>query len=103
MLMKKAIWWLSNVFNSDKGFSDFAYLGDLRKYSLEEMQLKLSGHWKQEVTSYTTYQVVKWSDKQSSYSIYYTLNGEFIQIKEEVWKNENEVSIRPLRTDFEFN
>jgi hypothetical protein len=102
MLMKKVIWWLSSVF-TPKGFSDFAYLGDLRKFSLPEMQLKLHGRWTQEVTFYTTYQEVKWSDKDSSYSIYYTLNGDFIQIKEEVWKKEKEISIRPLRTDFEFN
>lgn len=102
MLTNWVIWWLNNLFKSD-GFSDFAYLGDLSKYSLDEIQLKLLGRWKQEVTYYTTYQAVKWSNKTSSYSIYYTLTGQFIQIKEEVWKKQNEVSIRPLRYDFEFN
>jgi hypothetical protein len=102
MLTKKVIWWLSNLFTSSQ-FSDFAYLGDLRKYHLTEVQAKLKGRWKEDTEVFTTYQVVKWTNAQSAYSIYYTLTGEFIQIKEEVWKKENEVSIRPLRTDFNFH
>lgn len=101
MLTKKVTWWLSSLF-ARNGFFDFAYLGDLSKYRLAEMQSKLHGRWKQEVTLYTTYQMVRWSDKHSSYSIYYTLSGDFIQIREEFWKKENEISVRPLRKDFEF-
>lgn len=102
MLMRRVIWWLSNVF-APKGFSDFAYLGDLRNYRLDEMQSKLNGSWKEEITRYSSYQLVKWSNLHSIYIIYYTLKGDFIQIKEEVWKKENEISIRPLRKDYEFN
>jgi len=102
MLTKRVIWWLSNLFLKER-FSDFAYLGDLRKYQLKEMQSKLKGSWKEEITRYSSYQLVKWSNLHSIYIIYYTLAGDFIQIKEEVWKKENEVSIRPLRTDYEFN
>jgi hypothetical protein len=99
--MKKAIWWLNNLFRSHD-FSEFALLGDLRKFHLSELQMKLGGRWKEKITKHTSYQLVNWSNRKSSYSVCYTLQGEFIQIKEELWKNENEISIRPLRKDFEF-
>ncbi len=101
MLMRRLIWWLSYVFFPE-GFSDFAYLGDLSKYHLKEMQSKLNGSWKEEITLYSSYQLVKWSNRHSICIIYYTLAGDFIQIKEEVWKKENEIFIRPLRKDYEF-
>ncbi len=101
MLMRRLIWWLSYVFFPE-GFSDFAYLGDLSKYHLKEMQSKLNWSWKEEITLYSSYQLVKWSNRHSIYIIYYTLVGDFIQIKEEVWKKENEIFIHPLRKDYEF-
>ena len=101
MLMRRLIWWLSYVFFPER-FSDFAYLGDLSKYHLKEMQSKLNGSWKEEITLYSSYQSVKWSNRHSICIIYYTLAGDFIQIKEEVWKKENEIFIRPLRKDYEF-
>lgn len=102
MLKKRVIWWFSKLFTT-RGFSDIAYLGDLRKYHLSELQLKLKDRWEEEIVVFSTYKLVKWSNYDSSYTVYYTLSGEFIQIKEEVWKDENEVCIRDLRSDFKFS
>jgi hypothetical protein len=102
MLKKTVICWFNNLFSSN-GFSDFGYLGDLRKYHLTDLQSRLKGRWKDEITVFDSYKLVNWSNSTTSYTVYYTLNGEFIQIKEEVWKAENEVCIRPLRSDYKFS
>jgi len=102
MLMKKALWWLNNLLTSHD-YSEFALLGDLSNIHLSELRMKLGRRWKEKITLHASYQLVNWSDRDSSHTICYTLQGEFIQIREEIWKKENEVWIRPFRTDFEFN
>ena len=79
--------WFNNLFLNSE-FSDFAYLGNLSQYDLSEMQSQLSTIWKEETKVYETFQIVTWSNTNSSYSICYTLSGVFVQIKEESWKKE---------------
>ena len=101
MLMKRAIWYLNNLFSSSD-FTDFAYLGDLRNYRLSDLRAKLQQNWNEEIQTHTSYQLVTWSNSHSSYTVCYTLQGEFVQIVQEVWKKENLISNRPLRADIEF-
>ncbi len=97
MFLIKMKYWFTNFFSKDT-YSDFAYLGDLSNYSLEEMRTRLKSTWFEETLVYDEYQMVTWTNRQSSYSLVYTLTGEFIQIKEEKWLNEqlafiNEVNL----------
>ena len=87
MFLKAMRSWYNNLFLNNK-FSDFAYLGDLSQYHLTDIQNQLSAIWKEESLVFEKYQIVTWSNKNSSYSICYTLSGKFIQIKEEKWVNE---------------
>ena len=87
MFLKAMISWYNNLFLNNK-FSEFAYLCNLSQYHLTDIQNRLSGIWREEISVYEAYQIVTWSNKNSSYSIYYTLSGKFIQIKEEKWVNE---------------
>lgn len=67
----------NNVFLNSK-FSDFACLGDLSQYHLTDMQNQLSATWIKETKMHETFQVIAWSNKNSSYRFCYTLSGEFI-------------------------
>ncbi len=87
MFLKTMRSWYNNLFLNNK-FSEFAYLGNLSQYHLTDIQNRLSTIWSEEISVYEAYQIVTWSNKNSSYSIYYTLSGKFIQIKEEKWVNE---------------
>lgn len=57
-------------------FSEFAYLGDLSIYSLEELSVLLHQYKKEErVEGQINY--VKWSNKHSVYIFEYNLAGKF--------------------------
>lgn len=88
MFLKKVKRWFNNVTGQNR-FSDFAHLGDLRQYSLAELQMKLKSKWSMETLSFVDYQSVRFSNRLSVYTLLYTLGGEFIQIKEEKWMDEH--------------
>lgn len=88
MFLKKVKWWFNNVTDQNR-FSDFAHLGDLRQYSLSELQAKLSGVWTKETEVLGDYQLVRFTSRLSMYTLMYTLSGEFVQIKEEKWLDEH--------------
>jgi hypothetical protein len=96
MFLKKAIYWLIDLLSA-KQFSDFAFFGDLRLYSLSDLRKVLGKNWIEKVLLFDTYQSITWSNSLSSYTLYFTLNGEFIQIKEEVWKIEKMVFSHNLK------
>ena len=90
--------WYNNLFLNSK-FSDFAYLGDLSQYHLTDIQNRLRAIWSEEISVHETYQIVTWSNKNSSYRICYTLNGKFIQVLEEKWIKENLIFSYDLKLD----
>jgi hypothetical protein len=81
------IYWFIDFLPS-RQFSDFAFLGDLHLYSLSELRNLLSKNWNEKIVIYDSYQSITWSNKLCVYTVIYTLEGNFIQIKEELWKRE---------------
>lgn len=78
----KLLFYVDKKFNLI-GYSDFAYLGDLSKYTMSELRFKLSHDWKESIVLFPNHRSVKWSKGYISYTLLFTLTGEFIQIKEE--------------------
>ena len=66
-------------------FSKLARLGDLKKYSLDELKGHLS-KWKFQSIVKDELIVAEWSNTFSSLKALYSLDGEFVQIVEERWK-----------------
>ena len=82
---------MKSIFNSlffNNKFSEFAQLGDLSQYHMTDIQNHLNSCWHEEVLVHESYQLVTWSNKNSSFTICYSLSGVFIQIKEEKWVDE---------------
>ena len=88
MFLKAMRYWYNNFLVTNH-FSEFAYLGDLSQYDLTEIKNLLGSSWKVVTMMYDLFQLVTWSNKSSMYRIYYTTNGEFVQIKEERWIKEH--------------
>ena len=78
----KLLYCADKKFNRN-GYSDFDYLGDLSRYTMSELQFKLSRNWKETIVLFPNHRSVKWSKGYISYTLLFSLTGEFIQIKEE--------------------
>ena len=74
------------MFFKDK-FSLFAYLGDLSKYSFQELKEKLFDDYHLSISEDIDKFTAKWCDKATEIEIYYTLDGHFIKIKSEKWQD----------------
>jgi hypothetical protein len=99
MFLKKVSYWLNSHFKPST-FSDFAYLGDLKRYHLTDLQNKLKDDWKEEICYAETHQEVTWHNDLSSYTVYFSLQGDFIQIKDEIWKSENLTFTRDFKEEY---
>jgi len=88
MFLKAMRYWFNNLFLFNH-YTEFAYLGKLSQYDLIEIKNLVGSSWKVETMLFDLFQLVTWSNKIFLCSIYYTLDGEFVQIKEERWIKEN--------------
>jgi hypothetical protein len=86
--MKSKVKLLYNKLFRDK-FSILAELGDLSKYSFEQMCLHLS-YWEMKVLQNDHYFDATWQNKSNLITIRYELQStKFIQIIDEEWKHFN--------------
>ena len=67
-------------------FSKLALLGDLRQYSINELNEHLSG-WKFTSAIQGDIITAEWCGSSTTLIAIYTLEGKFIQILEERWKS----------------
>ncbi len=67
-------------------FSKLALLGDLRQYSMNELNAQLNT-WKFKSSVQAEVVTAEWSTSSTSIVVLYTLDGKFIQILEERWKS----------------
>jgi len=74
------------VFWKDE-FSLFAYLGDLSKYTLEQLKEKVFDDYDLSISEDIDKLTARWCDKATEIEIYYTLDGHFIKIKSEKWND----------------
>lgn len=81
------------IFFKEK-FNIFADLGDLSKYSLEELKDQVSGSFHFEVELHNDINIVKWEDCKYRLIMHYTPQGKFIKIFSETWKNTNQTFTR---------
>jgi hypothetical protein len=70
-------------------FSLFVDLGDLSKYSFEELKKLTSHHFQLDIIEYQDMFTAKWEDSSTELEVNYTLEGKFIKIKSENWKKLN--------------
>ena len=70
-------------------FSVFADIGDLSKYSFEELKKLTSHHFKLDIIQCQDMFTAKWEDSTTELEVNYTLEGKFIKIKSENWKKLN--------------
>jgi hypothetical protein len=70
-------------------FSLFANLGDLSKYSFEELKKLTSYHFQLDILKGQDMFTAKWEDSSTKLEVNYTLEGKFIKIKSENWKKIN--------------
>jgi hypothetical protein len=67
-------------------YSLFADIGDLSKYSFEDLK-KLTLHLFQlDIIKDQDMLTAKWQDSSTVLEVHYTLEGKFIKIKSESWK-----------------
>jgi hypothetical protein len=67
-------------------FSKLALLGDLRQYSMNELNAQLNT-WKFKSSVQAEVVTAEWSTSSTRIVVLYTLDGKFIQILEERWKS----------------
>ncbi len=72
-------------------FSDFAKMGDLSKFTFDELKAA-DLNFKIDTKVINDVMLTKWTNNNSIYEIIYTLSGKFIKIKSETW----------LKPDFHF-
>jgi hypothetical protein len=65
-------------------FSKLAQLGDLRQYSLKEMQMELK-NWRYSFSKSNENLTAIWSNRTTMISILYDKEGKFVKILEERW------------------
>ena len=70
-------------------FSLFVDLGDLSKYSFEELKKLTSHHFQLDIIKCQDMFTAKWEDSSTELEVNYTLEGKFIKIKSENWKKLN--------------
>ncbi len=78
-----------------KKFEIFAELGDLSKFTFDELKSQVKG-FKLEVQIENEIMEAKWYNSQSIVVINYKLNGNFIKIKSNTW-------LKPYYQHFEIN
>ncbi len=74
-------------------YSAFARIHDLSKYNLEEIK-QFAHTMDMRILEKGLYQLVEWSDKNTSMIIEFHLDGRFHKIVQEVWKDEDQVFTR---------
>ena len=70
-------------------FSLFADIGDLSKYSFEELKKLTFHHFQLDILKGQDIFTAKWEDSSTVLEVNYTLEGKFIKIKSENWKKIN--------------
>jgi hypothetical protein len=67
-------------------FSLFADLGDLTQFSFESLKEKIATQYSLVVKNENDKIIATWSDKYTELVVYYFLDGRFMKIKSETWK-----------------
>ena len=70
-------------------FSLFVDLGDLSKYSFEELNSRTLHLYQLDIIKFQDMFTAKWKDISTELEVNYTLDGKFIKIKSEKWKKSN--------------
>jgi hypothetical protein len=70
-------------------FSLFVDLGDLSKYSFEELNSRTLHLYQLDIIKFQDMFTAKWKDISTELEVNYTLDGKFIKIKSEKWKKLN--------------
>ena len=70
-------------------FSLFVDLGDLSKYSFEELNSRTLHLYQLDIIKFQDMFTAKWKDISTELEVNYTLEGKFIKIKSEKWKKLN--------------
>ncbi len=75
-----------NSRSESDGFSEIGKLGDLSHYTFDQL-LSLTQSMNFTVENFTNYKQLTLENDQVLISLHYSLDGIFIQIDREVWKN----------------
>lgn len=67
-------------------FSLFGDLGDLSKYTFDELKKLTLNQFHLDITKDQDMFTAKWEDRSTALEVYYTLEGKFVKIKSEKWK-----------------
>jgi hypothetical protein len=67
-------------------FSVFADIGDLSKYSFEDLKRMTLHLFQLDIIKDQDMLIAKWQDSTTELEVNYTLEGKFIKIKSEKWK-----------------
>jgi hypothetical protein len=70
-------------------FSLFVDLGDLSKYSFEELNSRTLHLYQLDIIKFQNMFTAKWKDISTELEVNYTLDGKFIKIKSEKWIKSN--------------
>jgi len=75
-------------------FSLFVDLGDLSKYSFEELNSRTLHLYQLDIIKFQNMFTAKWKDISTELEVNYTLDGKFIKIKSEKWIKSNSYFVR---------